>query len=240
MNREELINVFLDTKSRVESGEYESELVSDLLNLSDVSRVDFDSLHSNISVVNADCIDISNTLSKSGKTCLLNMASYKRPGGGVRNGSMAQEEELARRSNLVWGLPIEYYPLSESDFIYTEGVTFFKDRNYNIIDQFQCDVITMAAVNLNGMDKPHNYKEITESKIFNIIDTPRKYGCKNLVLSALGCGVFKNDPYYIASTFKKFFDVGLNNYYNRIIFAIINDPNSVSSNYQIFKEVLEG
>ena len=69
----------------------------------------------NVSVQNQDCMVVANELSKLGKTCMLNMASYKHPGGGVTRGSMAQEEELARRSNMMMGLTLYDYPLSKPD-----------------------------------------------------------------------------------------------------------------------------
>ena len=54
---------------------------------------------SNISVINSDTVSAALDFSLLGKTALLNMASYKRPGGGVRNGARAQEECLFRCSN---------------------------------------------------------------------------------------------------------------------------------------------
>ena len=56
------------------------------------------------------------------------IASYKN--GGVKSGAMHQEEELAERSNLMYGLPQEFYPLSIDEYIYTQDVTFFKNKYY--------------------------------------------------------------------------------------------------------------
>ena len=165
------------------------------------------------------------------------MASYKKP-GGVRNGSMAQEEELARRSNLVWGLPQELYPLLVNDYIYTKDVTFFKNKYYGIIDSFKCDVITMAALNIREDVIPKSYESIMVNKISNMLWTPYNNGCKNIVLSAFGCGVFGNDPRFVANLFKKILDQGFLSLYDNISFAILNDSNSVGSNFEIFKNIL--
>lgn len=193
---------------------------------------------SNVSVVNDDCINVANQLSKLGKTCMLNMASYRKPGGGVMNGAMAQEEELARRSNLMYGLDLAMYPLGLYDFIYTKDVTFFKDRDYNIMTLFDCDIITMAAINLNSSDVPKDYKRVMETKISEMLHIPKKYGCKNLVLSAFGCGVFGNDPKFVAEIYKNFLENGFASMYDNISFAILNDHNSVGSNFEIFKNIL--
>ncbi len=235
-SREYLIDVFQDTVEKVESGKYKQYLKSKKLEL-DTIYLDYYEYTDNISVINEDCISTAERFSKMDKTCMLNMASYKRPGGGVKNGAMAQEEELARRSNLMWGLPQEYYPLESNEFIYTQDVEFFKDSYYNEVESFTCDIITMAAVNLNGLDKPRNYISLMTDKIDHILYVPYKNGCKNLVLSAFGCGVFKNDPEFVSSLFKdSLYKFG--GYYDNITFSILNDRNSVGSNYQIFKDKL--
>ena len=67
---------------------------------------------------------------------------------------------------------------------------------------------------------------------------PQKQGCRNLVLSAFGCGVFKNDPYFVSEIFKYYLE-GYASYYDNIVFSILNDKNSVGSNFEIFKKILE-
>jgi uncharacterized protein (TIGR02452 family) len=192
----------------------------------------------NVTVENQDCIEVARRLSETGRTCMLNMASYKHPGGGVTRGAMAQEEELSRRSNLMLGLTEFDYPLSMDDVLYNTDVTFFKDGNYNVIESFSCDIITIAAVNLNGLEKPKNYADIMWDKAESMFYEAHKNGCKNLVLSAFGCGVFKNDPYDVAYMFKDIMDAGGAGLFDNVVFAIINDRNSVASNFEIFNEVL--
>lgn len=239
-SREYLIDVYNDTMQHIENGEYDSDLNSKKITMLSVLRNIGKIKKSGIILVeNDDCINVALNLSKEGKTCMLNMASYKKPGGGVKTGAMAQEEELARRSNLMCGLDHkDFYPLQMNEYIYTNDVTFFKNKYYEIIDPFKCDVITMAAVNLNGLDRHKEYESIMIDKISMMLYEPYQHGCKNLVLSAFGCGVFKNDPQYVASLFKKLLDNGFASLYNKVIFAILNDNNSVGNNYQIFNDIM--
>jgi uncharacterized protein (TIGR02452 family) len=68
---------------------------------------------------------------------------------------------------------------------------------------------------------------------------PSKSNVKNLILGAWGCGVFNNDPITISTLFKQvLIDEGYATLYNKVIFAIINDHNSVGNNYSIFKDML--
>lgn len=189
----------------------------------------------NIYVKNLDCIQETLYLSKSGKTLLLNMASYKRPGGGVRRGAMAQEEEICRRSNLLKSLDTMTYPLSMNEYIYTSNVDVFKDSNYKLIDGGLCDVITIASVNLNGLDRPSNYSEIMQDKIDQIFKSAVDNNCVNVVVSAFGCGVFKNDPDEVSKMFIESINKYMG-YFNNICFSILNDRNSNGSNFEIFEK----
>ena len=243
-SKEELIAIWLDTESRF--GDYESKIESYRTKSKNIKFSSSDKKDTrytnnnvcNISVQNQDCMVVANELSKLGRTCMLNMASYKHPGGGVTRGAMAQEEELARRSNMMLGLSLHDYPLSKNDVIYLNDVTFFKDDYYNLIEPFDCDIITIAAINLNNLEKPADYEELTLQKIKTMLTEPAINGCDNLVLSAFGCGVFKNDPVYIASIFKSVIN-DVSYMYDNIVFAIINDKNSVANNYEIFKSTIE-
>jgi len=83
--------------------------------------------------------------SKKGRTCILNMASYKRPGGGVERGARSQEECLFRCSNLFHVISKDFYPLKE-EALYTKDAVFIKDKNYNLMEPVTLDVITIAAM----------------------------------------------------------------------------------------------
>ena len=127
-------------------------------------------------VLNQDCILVTRDLVEQGyNPALLNMASLYHPGGGVLQGSSAQEEDLCRRSTLAislyqFSLPggrygdladmvgvkrrAERYPMDNtSGGIYSPGITFFratKDEGYALLDNpFQAAVISVASLNYN-------------------------------------------------------------------------------------------
>lgn len=247
-SKEELIQIYEDTMSL--AYKYDEPLSAKIFNLTQEDYVkNMQAVESNsvakIWTENIDCVEAAKKL-QDDQTCILNMASYKHPGGGVKRGTMSQEEELSRRSMLMKGLPEEYYPLTIDQFIYTEHVVFMKDQNYQVMQDFACDVITIAAINLNevygvkeiGHEEIDFYFKWTRKKIQAILWEPYNHGCENLVLSAFGCGVFKNNPYTVAKLFKEEIDKGFSKLYKNIVFAIYNDHNSVSDNFQAFKDVI--
>ncbi len=106
------------------------------------------------------------------KTAVLNFASSTNPGGGVVNGSSAQEESLCRCSTLyfclkdhkIWDvfyLPHRKYgtPLHNDDCIYTPDVVVFKSDTGEpklLQEQYwyRVNVLTCAAPNLR--ERPSN------------------------------------------------------------------------------------
>lgn len=205
----------------------------------------------NIIVEPLDTVSAIQKWSQMGKVCALNMASYKRPGGGVQNGARAQEECLFRCSNLFDVVNKDFYPLQDFECLYTQRALFFKDKDYYTINPIECDIITIAALRLSGVVKdsglvgfePQNdgvdYEKTTKEKIRLMLSVPQSWGAQYLVLGAWGCGVFKNDPNKIAKYFKEVIvDEGYGSNYKKIIFAVINDHNSVDNNYEIFNRIL--
>lgn len=234
-----LINVFLDTEKHSEQfNTSKTSIHSDVLGPF-LSVYDKD--NQNILVENTDTVSSLIKWSKFGRTAILNMASSKRPGGGVRNGARAQEECLFRCSNLIHSVSTDFYSLEDNICLYTEEAVFFKDYLYNYIEPIKCDVITIPALNLNKSETINNYEKETMNKIRVMLSTPSKFGVKNLILGSWGCGVFKNDPEKISNYFKMvLIDEGYHSLYDKVIFAIINDHNSVSNNYKIFNKNIYG
>ena len=113
------------------------------------------------------------------KTCVLNFASSVSPGGGVKNGSSAQEESLCRCSTLYFTLDSPqmmtkfYLPhrkagstLYNDDIIYTPAITVFKsDTDFPEMlpesEWYKVDVLTCAAPNLRDHDIYDPYSDHT-------------------------------------------------------------------------------
>ena len=63
-----------------------------------------------------------------------------------------------------------------------------------------------------------------------------KNGNKNLVLGAWGCGVFKNNPYQVASCFRQVLvDEGYGYCFDEVCFVVYGKPNN--RNLAAFKKV---
>lgn len=130
-----------------------------------------------VSVVNDDCVCAAMSLAADGlNPAILNMASLYHPGGGVIDGSGAQEESLCRRSNLAVSLyqfsipggrhgdlaqmvgvkrrEGRGYPMDERyGGIYSPDVCFFRNTEeygYALLEEpFHASVISVAAINYN-------------------------------------------------------------------------------------------
>lgn len=216
--------------------------ISELCKMGNLSQIPIGGPR-NIEVISSDTVSSIVTLSEYGRVCALNMASYKKPGGGVVNGAKAQEECLYRCSNLGAVDTTMHYPLADDSAIYTRNAVFFKDVNYEYMPEIECDVITIAAYNFNQKGRKRNefieYESDTKKKIRFMLSLANSYQIDCLVLGAWGCGVFDNDPLEMATMFKEVL-VGENyaSLFKRVTFAVINDHNSVGDNYDTFTKVL--
>ena len=129
-------------------------------------------------------LEAAEVYAKQGKkVCVLNFASATNPGGGVVNGSSAQEECICRCTTLYPCLNIDamwnaFYkphrkaenPLYNNDSIYTPGVCVFKgDTNFPELmpkdEWWNVNILTCAAPNLrerpsNTMNPHAGYKAV--------------------------------------------------------------------------------
>lgn len=146
----------------------------------------------------------------------LNFASARNPGGGYRNGAVAQEETLARSSGLVPTLEQTwtYYDQNrkQESLLYTDHaiwsprVPFFAtDEGTLLPEPYLADIITMPAPNAGAMR--------TESDLLSVIPTFQRRirwilalavskQVRHLVLGAWGCGAFGNHPDLVARLFR--------------------------------------
>lgn len=244
MTREILIDIYNHTKIKCENIE-----ISKNEKILGIQKIDsFEPLKGEIIVEPLDTVSALAKYVNDGKTAVLNMANAKNKGGGVERGAMAQEECLFRCSNL-FKIPDELYPMSVDELIYSHQVTFIKGFDYSVIWPMEADVITIAAPNLNKehftggakdmydseYDALEYYEKIMLNKIEAMLLIAAYNKCENIILGAWGCGAFKNDPTVVSSLFKKTLEQK-KYMFDKIIFAVINDKNSVGNNYQIFHD----
>lgn len=282
MNKQERIKVYENTIKIVNKGQYsknnktfifdkENEMIEGSKYYGKKIVINHNELQkttTEVKVVNNDCLYEAEKMIRKGlKPAVLNMASFHTPGGGVINGSSAQEEDIFRRTNIFKAL-YQYHQIGEEynikqkeeryplDFnyggIYTPSVTVFKggkDVNYGLMDNpFTVDVITLPAVKKppleDGKIVPWAKKVIT-NKIQQILDIAIENGNDSLVLSAFGCGAYKTPPEEMALIFHKIiFSEEYKNIFKAIHFAIIDVPSTngehnKNGNIKPFKDVFE-
>jgi uncharacterized protein (TIGR02452 family) len=189
-----------------------------------------------ILVVNNDTFT---TASEYIRPCCLNFASHKRPGGGylsvidLPGPIRTQEEDLFRRSNLPELMDNSdvrfHYPLTGLKSIYCSDVHVTKDRYLKFINPFEVAVISVPAV----VNPSFQDLQLISNRIRHILAIAQDQHHENLILGAWGCGVFRNDPYFIASTFRKHLLGEFAHIFQNVIFAIPG-----GNNYKIFQEAL--
>lgn len=190
------------------------------------------------------------------EACCLNFASAKNPGGGFLGGAQAQEECLARASALYVSLnsKFEYYEINRKfksciytdHMIYSPAVPIFRDDNDLLLDEiYKTSVVTSPAVNMGVIRSRESenivkaFEEMTE-RIRKLLILCANEGERHLVLGAWGCGVFQNDPEWIAKTFIKTLNsVEFEGVFGTVVFAIPNSGRAGKGNYEAFKKIME-
>ncbi|MBI5346875.1 MAG: TIGR02452 family protein [Chlamydiae bacterium] len=216
-----------------------------------------------LKVLNMDSLEASELLQKKGyKTAVLNMANATHPGGGYATGAGAQEESIHRQCptlDLGQASTLEKmggnYHIPDEGCLVTLEVPQLRDseaKGYRLREEAEIvthDIISAAAINLQNRDEPIrkiSKREIalTKQKIRSILRAAIDSGHNAIVLSAFGCGAFKNDPNDMAVFFSDVLNEKhptLGKKYNELIkpvFAIIGDHNDVKGNFKVFKSVL--
>lgn len=148
---------------------------------------------------------------------VLNLANPLYPGGGVRNGAKAQEEDLCRKSSLLVSLESRnasrYYAYNRSLYTYMGSdaviihpqVEIIKDENGTLLeDTVIVAVMTCAApmikYGLEGMTQ-QQYESMVYKRITGMLKVAAYMGYRYLVLGAFGCGAFRNDARIVSDLF---------------------------------------
>lgn len=171
---------------------------------------------------------------------LLNFASYRHAGGGFATGAWAQEEAICHDSTL-------YNVLCKFENFYAENEHTLKRSLYTdraifspkIIFEHggksaECYVITCAAPNFSaaksrGVTGRENEAAVKQRVDF-VISIAEENGCDTVILGAWGCGVFGQEPGFMARAFKERLKTSS---IKRAVFAIPGN----NQNYTSFKEV---
>lgn len=186
---------------------------------------------------------------------VLNFANPVNPGGGVRKGAQAQEEDLCRKSSLLFALEDKsaspYYQCNRSlntymgsdAIVITPKVEIIKDGNGELLDDsVVVSVMTCAApmvkYGLEGMSQ-EEYEQLLYHRIEGMLKCAAYLKYKVLVLGAFGCGAFGNDAKTVSDIFykvlKEFDFCGMKekDLFKRIDFAVL-DKSPEQYNYKEF------
>jgi uncharacterized protein (TIGR02452 family) len=160
--------------------------------------------------------------SKGYNPVILNMANAKTPGGGWRNGAGAQEESLFRRTNYLHSLidpqrlgSKKRYPLPEFGGVYSPGVLSFRANEasgyaflpapepYSFIAAAAINRPRLVQVSRGRKRLEPKSASKTKRKLGAVLSIGLDHGHDAIILSAFGCGAFKNPPEQIAEIFKE-------------------------------------
>ena len=186
---------------------------------------------------------------------VLNMANADTPGGWYLSGAGAQEEALCRRSSLYVCLSEcarnNFYPISPQGAIFSPDVLVIRKS-----DEQKCKLLEpkemwwTSVISVAGLFRPPTTEDGMEflrgedradarGRIRTVLRVAAIEGKKNLVLSALGCGAFRNPPLAVAILFREVLQEGeFRGRFEGVWFSILDRKGS--SNYDIFRSVLQG
>lgn len=196
-----------------------------------------------VRVVNMDSLSLTKQLiDRYGvdTVATINMANQYEAGGGWRRGKYAQEEMLFHRTTLSRSLESEKYPFEEFTCMLSRdvvviregqegGFRLFEDES----ERWKYNVLTVAAFDLNNPEDrnlpPLEFTKEMEvkmrTKIRSMLALCVSEGIEVVVLSALGCGAFKNPPEKVSIAFKDVIEefAGL---FREIYFGILGAPDA--------------
>lgn len=186
---------------------------------------------------------------------VLNLANPVNPGGGVRMGAKAQEEDLCRKSSLLLSLESPeakaYYGYNQALHTYMGSdalmihpqVEILKDEKGNLLPEtVVVAVMTCAApMLLRGMEglTREQYERLLYGRITGMLKVAAFLGYRDLILGAFGCGAFGNDAKIVSDLFykalKEFDYDGMRerDLFRRIDFAVLCRPGA-TYNYDEF------
>ncbi|KAK3326777.1 hypothetical protein B0H66DRAFT_551670 [Apodospora peruviana] len=222
-----------------------------------------------IRVVNDDTLNAAISLAHHKEDpflppAIVNFADRERPGGGWLNGAVAQEEALCYRTSLSLSLETSrrtgHYPLAvyEAEVLYAPYVVVVRGDLANghrlLTDNLPAvSVLTVPAIRrphlrrVGTLGHSHKYvfqrdgdRNLTKDKMRLVLRTAATYRHRNLVLGALGCGVYANPPEDVAACWLEVLRENEfeGNWWRSVVFAVYDPKNEV--NFDVFSRVLDG
>ena len=263
MTREQLIRVFNQVIIDIENGGYINDF-DDFIEFPKINKLKkFSKMYEEVEKIEippkfsktkiyCQNIDSFEKAIEMGEDCaVLNMASARSAGGGVTNGARAQEEELCRRSNLIYSLysftplgkkifnfdktykglsyPIPFFGGIYSPFvsIYRNSQTYETLRYPKLCSVISCSSIIRPEIDPDTGMMARRYERLIRRKIRVILRIAILNKHSKLVLGAFGCGAYKNPPKHIAKLFDEVLKENeFKNSFEEICFAILEDGNS--------------
>lgn len=199
-------------------------------------------------------------LGRKDRVLVLNFANPVHPGGGVRGGARAQEEDLCRKSSLLLSLESErareYYSynwnscsyMGSDAIILTPHVEMIKDCKGELLEEsVVVSVMTCAApMVMDGLGymTEEEYRALFYRRICGMLKCAAYWGYQVFVLGAFGCGAFKNDAKLVSDLFyralKEFEYDGMEakDFFRRIDFAVL-DRSPTQYNFREFSRNFE-
>jgi len=253
----EVLGSLMRNDERLRNSDSTSKLYPRTQVLSPPTTTDFALHNATVEVVPMDSFDTAQSLYAEGvqDIAVLNMASSDTPGGWYLSGAGAQEEALCRRSSLYVSLSAcaadGLYPIPRHGAIYSPDVLVIRksdDEKCQLLTEMQVwwtSVISVAALFrprliedgtdfLKGEDRRDSSERVKALLRVAVIE-----GRRNLVLSALGCGAFRNPPHAVAQLFKEVLqDAEFRGRFQGVWFSILDRRGS--TNYDIYHKILQG
>ena len=221
-----------------------------------------------VEVLPGDWGDVTLQMSKKyGATfASLNMANAYGPGGGYTDGMIAQEENMFRRTDCHFSLDRTHLVFDGDDWVYPpehssllnaeEGRVYLdtvrprvcirgaEDRSREDLgypwladeDVFQFFELRSAAVDLRDGSR-YDHTE-TRRRVAAQLDTLIERGVRHAVVSAFGCGAFRNPAQYVAAAYREVLESRAAQF-DVIAFGIFHagyGPNNFAPFEQAFKD----
>jgi uncharacterized protein (TIGR02452 family) len=170
---------------------------------------------------------------------LLNMASERCPGGGVKKFAIAQEEDICRRTSLYPTLLQQHYPIRPDEVFYSPNVKVIKNADFSrLLPMLNIAGIVSAAAIRRPVIKNGEFAivdaALLKNKVRMVLETFEYHAMDHIVLGAWGCGAFRNPPKQVAIIFR---DILEEFYFQHVTFAIAHNEHNLKTFKDVFSYV---